>query len=158
VTSTDIPVRASAVSVIVLRPAPNGKYQVLLLKRRNKPVGEWCQVIGSLEPGETAWQGALREMHEETGLVPKKFYSANTHEQFYDAASDQMLIVPVFVAYVEPDTRIELNDEHSDYAWLNFGAARNRVPFSGQRRVLKFVKRNFVERAANAHLLISDNR
>ncbi|WP_312882971.1 NUDIX domain-containing protein [Rhizobium etli] len=29
--------------------------------------GEWCQIAGGIEHGETAWQAALREAKEETG-------------------------------------------------------------------------------------------
>ncbi|NQY57461.1 MAG: NUDIX domain-containing protein [Ilumatobacteraceae bacterium] len=39
---------------------------VLLL--RHKRLGLWLQPGGHLEPGETPWDGALRECNEETGL------------------------------------------------------------------------------------------
>jgi len=144
----EIPVRSSAVSVVVLR-AVGDRHEVLLLKRNNSPVGEWCQIVGSLEDGETAWQGGLRELAEETGLVPDRFYSADDCEQFYRPESDDILIIPVFVGFVSGQREVALNDEHSDYAWLTFKEARRRVPFSGQRRVLKSVQREFVRRKPN---------
>ncbi|WP_127586095.1 NUDIX hydrolase [Paenibacillus koleovorans] len=42
---------------------------VLLLNRQSAPwMGRWNGVGGKLEPGETPLQGAVREIHEETGL------------------------------------------------------------------------------------------
>jgi dATP pyrophosphohydrolase len=31
-------------------------------------------VSGAVEAGETGWAAALREIEEETGLVPERFY------------------------------------------------------------------------------------
>ena len=152
----EIPVTAGAVSVVVLREI-SGKTQVLLLERADSLVGEWCPVAGGLEPNETAWQGALREVKEETGLVPERLFSADFCEQFYVAAQDMVLIIPVFVAYVGSEA-VVLNHEHSDYKWMDLKAAWKRVPFAGQRRVLKHVKRNFVKRNPSKYLQITLKR
>lgn len=42
----------------------------ILLLERVAPPGFWQSVTGSLEPGETWLDAALRETHEETGLSP----------------------------------------------------------------------------------------
>ena len=75
----DIPIRSFAVSVVVIRENPVG-YQVLLLRRNHTLVGEWCQIAGGIEDGETAWQTALREVREETGLVCQHLYSGDICE------------------------------------------------------------------------------
>ena len=72
----DIPIRAFIISLVAMRQV-GGKHEVLLLKRTDTLVGEWCQVAGKIEEGETAWQAALRELNEETGLTPTTFYSAD---------------------------------------------------------------------------------
>jgi len=47
----------------------NNKGDFLLVKRSEPPgVGQWCLPGGFIEVGETAQQGALRELKEETGL------------------------------------------------------------------------------------------
>ena len=46
--------------------------QVLLLERADHP-GYWQSVTGSLDPGETPRQTALREVFEETGLDAATF-------------------------------------------------------------------------------------
>ncbi|MEM9239204.1 MAG: NUDIX domain-containing protein [Pseudomonadota bacterium] len=68
-----IPVKSYAVSLFVLKEIDT-RVDVLLMKREQSLVGAWCQVAGSLEPNETAWQAALREMQEETGLCPLALY------------------------------------------------------------------------------------
>ncbi len=52
--------------------------QVLLIQRANEPFrGKWAFPGGFLEMEETTRQGALRELSEETGIVPDYL------EQFY---------------------------------------------------------------------------
>lgn len=53
------------VSVLVVIYTPDGR--VLLLERADHP-GWWQSVTGSLQPGETPAQAAVRELREETGL------------------------------------------------------------------------------------------
>jgi ADP-ribose pyrophosphatase YjhB (NUDIX family) len=40
-----------------------------VLLHRHKRLGIWLQPGGHLEPGEMPWDGAVRETHEETGVV-----------------------------------------------------------------------------------------
>ena len=54
------PVHVTGSAVVV---GPNG---VILVK--HKSLGIWLQPGGHIEPGETPWDGARREAHEETGL------------------------------------------------------------------------------------------
>ena len=106
----EIPIRARAMSCFVLRCIEE-EWQVLLLKRVGEPLdGEWCQVAGRLEKGETAWQGILRELKEETGLTPDRFYSGDICEQFYNAFADVITLIPVFVAYIDRNCQIRLNE------------------------------------------------
>ena len=59
----EISIRAFLVSVVVIRET-DGCCEVLLLKRTGSLAGTWCQVAGSIEDNETAWQAALRELNE----------------------------------------------------------------------------------------------
>lgn len=149
----EIQIRGLGVSVIVLKEDA-GTYSVLLLRRRHTLVGEWCQVAGSLEEGETAWQAALRETREETGLELDSLYSADICEQFYEADKDCIVILPVFVGYASPEQDVTLNTEHDAFEWMTFEEAKRRVSFAGQRQVLDHVHNEFVERKPNAWLRI----
>jgi len=149
----EIPIRSFLASVVALRKAADG-YQVLLLKRTQTLVGEWCQIAGNIEAGETAWQTAIRELKEETGLTAEKLYSADICEQFYEADRDAITMAPVFVAIINLSDTVELNHEHSDHCWVSFEEAIELVTFAGQRRTLRQVHEEFVQRSPSVHLLI----
>jgi dATP pyrophosphohydrolase len=149
----EIPIRAFLASLVAIRKT-EGRHEVLLLKRTQTLVGEWCQVAGSIEEGETAWQAAIRELDEETGLKPNALYSADTCEQFYEADRDAITIAPVFVAFINPAEKVSLNHEHSEYRWVSFDEAIDMVAFGGQRRVLNWIEDEFVKRSPSKHLLI----
>ena len=150
---TEIPIRCSAVSVVVLRIVPAG-CEVLLLRRNNTLVGEWCQIAGAIEEGEKAWEAALREVHEETNLTCERLYSADICEQFYEADRDAISLLPVFVGFVGTDATVVINQEHSEFRWVSFETALGMVPFAGQRHVLRHVEAEFVRREPVWHLLI----
>ena len=149
----EIPIRAFIVSLVAVRHRRE-QHQVLLLKRTQSLAGEWCQIAGKLEEGETAWQAALRELKEETELEPETFYSADICEQFYEADRDAISLAPVFLAFVKPDAQVTLNHEHSAYRWVSFDEAFEMVAFGGQRKVLRWIEEEFIQRKPSKHLLI----
>ncbi|WP_019962650.1 NUDIX hydrolase [Pannonibacter phragmitetus] len=148
-----IPIRCFAVSVVLLRRSSAG-VEVLLMRRNHTLIGEWCQIAGSIEEGEKAWEAALREVREETGLACEKLYSADICEQFYEADRDAISILPVFVGLVDAGATVTLNHEHSEFRWVSFEAALTMVPFAGQRKVLRHIEAEFVQREPVRHLLI----
>ena len=150
---TEIPIRAFISSLVALRESEAG-HEVLLLKRAESLVGEWCQIAGKIEEGETAWQAAVRELSEETALSPERLYSADICEQFYEADRNAITLAPVFVAFIEPEAQVFLNHEHSDFRWVTFADAINMVAFGGQRRILRWIREEFVQRQPSKHLLI----
>lgn len=122
------------------------EHEVLLLRRTGTNAGEWSQIAGSIETGETAWRAALREMREETGLVPDSLYSADLCEQFYEIGTDSIWVAPIFVAYVDSEAAVRLNEEHSAYCWTSIGRAVDLLPFPGQKTMLMHIRHWFVER------------
>lgn len=140
----DLPLRCSMVSVVVVRG--HGEHARTLLVRRAKAHlhGLWTYVAGHLEAGETAWQAAMRELDEETRLRAASLYSADRCETFYDAREECIAVVPAFVAFFGANAAVRLNHEHVDHAWLAFGEAIERLPFSGQRELYADVQRAFV--------------
>lgn len=134
----DIPIHCHAVSLVAVRVL-EGTNEVLLLRRTRALRGEWCQIAGAIETDETAWQAAIPELAEETGLAPQALFSADICEQFYEAHLDAISILPVFVGYIDPAAAVRLNPEHSDYRWVSFDEAEQIVPFAGQRKVLRHI-------------------
>ncbi len=141
-----LPIRCINVAATVLR-LDQDPAKVLLLRRRTGVFdGLWCQVTGTIEAEETAAQAALREVREETGLVPNGFYSADVCDQFYNAEENCVEVVPIFVAILETDQPVRLNRENSEYRWVTIDEAVGLVPFVGHRSALRHIENDFVER------------
>lgn len=140
----DLPLRCSMVSVVVVRGRGEHASTLLLHRAKAHLHGLWTYVAGHLEAGETAWQAALRELHQETGLRAASLYSADRCETFYDAREECIAVVPAFVAFVDDDAEVRLNHEHDDHVWLAFGEAIAQLPFSGQRELYADVQRALV--------------
>lgn len=149
-----IELRVWVVSVVVLRPVGQGA-EVLLMRRTAPPAGAWCQVAGKIKEGEAGWAAALRELAEETDLIPESFWSADYLERFYEAERDIVTVAPVFVAMVAPGAEPILNTEHDDHCWLPVDAAIDRVSFGGQREMLAWVRGEFIDRVPSPHLRIA---
>ena len=149
----ELPVRCYGVSSFLLKK-DNDDYRVLLLKRKDTIQGAWTGVAGKIEEGEKAWQAILREIKEEAGLTPEKLYSTDTCEQFYEIDEESIWIAPVFVAYVSNDAAVTINEEHSEFGWFTFEEAILKVSFPEQRRILKQIQEEFVQRQPIEWLLI----
>ena len=123
------------VSALVVIHTPD--LQVLLLERADRK-NFWQSVTGSIEAGETPYEAAIREVHEETGLVA-------TDYAFSDWQSSNVYeIYPHWRHRYAPDVThneehlfgLELpgplpvqlaDDEHVRYEWLDWRQAAIRV-------------------------------
>ena len=135
-------VRVAYVDVLVLRGQGDG-LQVLCLRRSGKgrSPGSWEAVHAHVDPGETPLTTALRELTEETGLRPEKFYNLSRVESFYRHSANEVVLVPVFAAFVSRDQAIVLSEEHDGYEWLRPEAARMRVSWPRIRREISHAMR-----------------
>lgn len=105
----------------------------------------WQMITGGVEPGETAWQAALREIKEETGIVPNSFYNGDIVESFYMLSQDKLYMVPAFVAYVSEETMPTLSpSEHDKFEWVTVAEAKDRFVWSEQKRILAHIYETFV--------------
>ena len=131
-------VRVSLVDVYVLRPTPEG-LRCLVLRRAagGRCPGSWETVHGHIEEGERPWEAATRELKEETGMVPERLYNLSRVEAFYQHRKDEVALVPVFVAFVAPDTAVRLGGEHDGHEWLDPAAAGHRFAWPRERRALE---------------------
>ncbi|MEJ2046403.1 MAG: NUDIX domain-containing protein [Reinekea sp.] len=72
-----IPQKCFSISCFLLRKRKNSHEVLLLLRAKKYPFGgEWCQVAGDIEDGDSAMDVAFREVFEETGISNLKLYSA----------------------------------------------------------------------------------
>lgn len=128
------------VDVYVFRRARD-QVQFLLLRRRPELVlGDiWQSVHGKIEPGERATEAAIREVRERTSMVPSQLYSADYITQFYDHASDQIVLAPSFAAQVAPRDKPRCTDEYSDFAWCDLEETVGRLPWASQRWAVRHI-------------------
>ncbi len=114
-----------------------------LLMRRSESEqlypGLWQYITGSIEPGETAVEAALREMREETGFEPRRFWIVPFVNSLYDRAKDIVEMLPVFCAQVDAGLVPKLSSEHSVCDWLPYPEAHRRLIWPGQREGLTIV-------------------
>ena len=115
--------------------------EFLLLKRSEKKIysGQWRMIGGKVKENETSWQGALRELKEETGQVPVKFWAVPSVNQFYEASSDAIHSIPAFAAELDYNAPITLDEEHTDYKWVNIEEIEPYIKWPEQRRLIKLV-------------------
>ena len=132
-------IKVRVVDTYVFRKIQNG-YKFLMLKRAETKIYEhlWQGVAGKIEKGETAWQAAVRELKEETGLTPIRMFSADHVSTFYEENGDLINLVPVFG--IETETkRITLSSEHSEYKWMDFEDAERTLAWNGQKKGIRTV-------------------
>ncbi len=118
----------------------NSEPAYLLMKRSDGVLyaGSWRMVGGKIEAGEKAFEAGLRELKEETGLTPVRFWSVPYVNSFYEASKDRVNIIPVFAA--EVDTRsVTLSAEHVEYRWVSYEEAGSLLPWPAQIEGLRIV-------------------
>ncbi|MGR5064701.1 NUDIX hydrolase [Photobacterium sp. DNB22_13_2] len=146
--------KTNLVSGVVLTKEEH-QFKMLLLKRVGE--GYWCNVAGKIEDGELAWHAFLRELKEETQLSSTQLYNADYLQQFYFPQTDQIFITTGFVVYCDPDRKVILNHEHTDYRWCSLEEAMQLVPFPNQRKFYQHVWQHFIYQSPSSHLRIQVN-
>jgi len=129
------------VVVLVIRPN-HGEFEILMARRseNNYMGGTWQLISGGLEPEETAWQAALRELREETAMVPTAFYRLSTLTSFYRPDNDTLNTAPMFCAIVAEDETVTINAEHTAFAWVNVNDANAKLMWPSDREALAEVR------------------
>lgn len=97
-------------------------FSVLLTRRSDtlrRHTGQVALPGGRCDPGETAWQAALREAHEEVGLHPEFVSVAGLSSPYRTGTG--YLVTPV-VGFIRPGFSLEANpDEVADIFETPFG-------------------------------------
>lgn len=117
---------------LLLRRAPAAEY-----------AGQWRMVGGKIEHDEAAWETALRELEEETGHTPSRFWALPSVNAFYEWRNDRVNLIPAFAAALSDDP--VLDDEHDAFAWLTVREATDRLAWPEQQRLLRLAARTIRE-------------
>ena len=101
----------------------DNKYKFLVLKRSDDDdiyPGIWQICTGTREENENTIFAALRELKEETNISDyKKLWNVPKVASYYSIKRDAVAFSPVFAVEIEPDYKIVISNEHSDYMWID---------------------------------------
>ena len=151
------PVKPPSRSVSALTWRPGGSGPELLVMLRNPDQGLWwSSVTGMLEPGETPEAAAHRELLEEAGLTGTLTSLDFTHSFWMDprilglpAGEPRFNTEICYHLEVAADARVELAlDEHSEYRWCGFEAARELMMWEGSKAALDLLGRKLCQPAS----------
>jgi dATP pyrophosphohydrolase len=113
---------------LLLRRAPDAPY-----------AGQWRMVGGKIEADEAAWKTGLREVKEETGRSPIRFWTLPSVNAFYEWQHDRVNLAPAFAAELDGDPT--LDDEHDAFVWRPAREAARQVDWPEQQRLLRLTDR-----------------
>jgi dATP pyrophosphohydrolase len=121
--------------------------EFLLLKRSPETIYPeiWQMVTGKMNMGEPAYKAALREIKEETGLIPEKLWIAPNVNSFYDHINDTISFLPVFAGRVLSDSKIVISEEHSEYQWASPGNTKKLLAWPGQKKSIDVITEYFTK-------------
>ncbi len=131
-----------------------GGIEFLLLKRseRQPYPNLWQMITGKIKENENAYQTALREIKEETGLTPLQLWVAPTVNSFYEPKDEYICLLPVFAARVESN-EIKLSDEHTEYKWVDKLTAQKLLAWEGQRKAVQIIEDYFLNEKSFFHFV-----
>ncbi len=115
------------------------RFLTLLRAPHLRLAGTWQAVHGRVHDGEKAYDAALREMQEETGLRPDRFFRLDFVELFYNEETDAVHVIPAFAAHVPNLPRPELSDEHTDFEWCDLDETLSRFVWPSQRKAVQLI-------------------
>lgn len=124
----------------------DNEIEFLLLKRAEGQLypNIWQMVTGSIDNNEKAYQTAIREIKEETGLKAEQFWVVPNINSFYSFQKDEICMVPVFAALVRNDALVTISDEHSEYMWVCKNEAQKLLAWPGQRKSVEIIYEYFM--------------
>lgn len=151
-------VKSGMITVFVVRPDVSGdSHEFLQLLRAPQVIhgNTWQVVRGKVEAGETFLDAGLRELREETALVPREYFRVGTVETFYTSIGDTIWHSVPFLALISREQKVVLNDEHTDFRWMPRRQMDANVMWASERQLLVDLCRDILDRGpARDHLRI----
>ena len=110
--------------VYVLRPFEDGARVLFLRRSGGQHEGSWWPVAGTPEAGESPLETARRELAEETGLIPNRWFEFGRDIP----NADGVQVLKAYVVWIDQTDIITLNHEHDNYRWMGPDEVIESVP------------------------------
>ena len=99
----------------------------------------WDYPKGHLEEGETAWQAAVRELTEETGIRQVRRvgdFEKQIHYFFSSPKKGPISKTVTFFIGETPEVEVTISHEHEGSEWLPYQAAHDRLTYDTAKEIL----------------------
>jgi dATP pyrophosphohydrolase len=131
-------IASTMVEVFIFARVDGVPHYLMLRRAANAYMpGVWQDVTGRLEEGENAEDAALREIREETGIVPTELWRVNHVSVFYAPRTHRIQCVPTFAVPSASAVEPKLSAEHDAWEWVDYAEALRRLLWSTSRRALE---------------------
>jgi 8-oxo-dGTP pyrophosphatase MutT (NUDIX family) len=111
--------------------------------------GHWGFVKGKTEKDEKEIDTAVRETQEETGITKNKLlFAPNFKEKIsyiYKKTGNTISKKVIFFLAKTQQHYIDLSDEHTEYAWLSYEDAIEKLTFQNSKNLLKKAHKKLTE-------------
>ncbi len=146
--------RPSAVEIYAFRRW-RGRLQFLILRRspRSRLPGIWQPITGKIRRAERAEAAARRELREETGLAPRRWYCLETMTSYFEPRRDRFQFLVLFAVEVDSNSQVRLSREHDRLRWTSAKEAARLFLWESQRRGLAAVRQEILRSRALARAL-----
>ena len=126
--------RVLAAGGVVLRPSPKGKgHEVLVVHRPNHK--DWSLPKGKLDHGESFHETAVREIHEETGVLPRLGHELASVR--YRDAQGRRKLVRYWQMSVHREGAWQPDDEVAEVAWWAVDKAARKLTYPHDQRLVE---------------------
>lgn len=148
-------IACSIVEVCVFKFRQDTPFYLMLRRSKVERIypGIWQLISGSIEDGEKAYEAALRELREETGLGPLRFWVVPFAHTFYDPKYDAVNVSPMFAVQVDEVSNPVLSSEHEEFGWFRVKQALTMLVWPGQRSGLQIVHQYITQGQEAARLV-----
>jgi len=145
---------SNMVDAYLFRRTRGRTHYLLLCRHSDSELGaNWQSIHARVESSETAVLASLRAIRTILGVKPIAGYTADYINQFYDPATDSIVMAPVLAFELSPTAELVLDPEFADVAWCDREEATGRLLFSGQRWAIRHIEDVIILGGAEADLL-----
>ena len=139
---------------LVFADRPDGRWVVLISRRNAAGQLQWTLPKGGLEDGEDLEAAAVREVHEETGLISRITDKLGVVDYWFVWRPDEVRYhkyVHYYLMSFESGTTDVHDDEAEDVVWLPFDEAVARLTHPNERRLVRSADPRAASRPESTH-------